>query len=307
MQDNCRPDIGGWDSGGDHVDGIAGPWAPVLRGSAADREAPAAMSGVGPAEGAGAVRSVLVAVRVLEGLARAGRPLGVTDLARLVGDGKGRVHRHLATLRRAGLVDQDPQTERYQLSWRMFQLGQAAIEQFDLKRVAEPALLALRDATHESVLLAVPAGEEGALVVHALEGAREVSVTVRPGNRVPAHCSAQGRVMLAFGPAERRARVLAREGLEAPTPMSITDPAMLRARLDLVRERLWDTAASETLIGVNVLAAPVLAGAQDALVGSIGVVGSVQHVQDPPAPAQLASVMEAAARVSRRLGSRRFA
>lgn len=253
-------------------------------------------------EGTAAVRSVLMAVRVLEAMALAGGPLRVSDLARRLNEPKGRVHRHLVTLRQAGLAAQDS-AERYHLTWRLFQIGQAAAEQFDLRRVAEPAMHRLRDAAGQTVLLAVPTGAEP-LVVHALEAPSKVSITVRPGNRPPLHCSAQGRIMLAFAPEDLLDRVLAGP-LEAPTPESLTDPAKLRARLAAVRDRLWETAPSETLLGINVLAAPIFA-AGDVLVGSLGVVGSVQFVRDPPEPAMLAALHQAAGEVSSALGGARY-
>ena len=253
--------------------------------------------------GTAAVRSVLMTVRLLEAMALAGRSLGVSDAARQLGEPRARVHRHLVTLKEAGLVAQDAASERYHLTWRLFQIGQAAAEHFDLRRVAEPAMHRLREAVGQSVLLAVPTG--GApMVVHALEASNNVSITVRPGNRPPLHSSAQGRVMLAFAPEEVRERVLAGP-LAAPTPESLTDPARLRARLALVRERLWDTAPSETLLGINVLAAPVFAGG-DVLVGTLGIVGSVQFVRDPPENAMLAALRDAAAEVSGALGSERY-
>ncbi|WP_439597099.1 IclR family transcriptional regulator [Falsiroseomonas sp.] len=251
-------------------------------------------------EGTTAVRSVLMAVRVLEAMALAGGPLRVSDLARHLGEPKGRVHRHLVTLRLAGLVAQEETTERYHLTWRMFQIGQAAGEQFDLKRVAEPAMHRLRDAVGQSVLLAVPTGGDP-LVVHALEAPNKVLISVQPGNRPPAHCSAQGRIMLAFGPAEARARSLAGP-LEKLTPHSLTDPAKLQARLEAVRARGWETAPQEALLGINVLAAPIFAAGQ-VLVGSLGLVGSVQFVQDPPDAAMLAALQEAAGEISARLGA----
>ncbi|NKE48107.1 IclR family transcriptional regulator [Roseomonas frigidaquae] len=254
-------------------------------------------------DGTAAVRSVLMAVRVLEAMALAGGPLRVSDLARRLAEPKGRVHRHLVTLRQAGLVAQEETTERYHLTWRMFQIGQAAGEQFDLKRVAEPAMHRLRDAVGQSVLLAVPTGGDP-LVVHALEAPNKVLISVQPGNRPPAHCSAQGRIMLAFGPAEALARTLGGT-LEALTPHSLTDPGQLRDRLELVRQRLWETAPSEALLGINLLAAPIFA-AGEVLVGSLGIVGSVQFVQDPPDAAMLAALHEAAGEISLRLGAARY-
>jgi DNA-binding IclR family transcriptional regulator len=110
--------------------------------------------------------------------------------------------------------------------------------------------------------------------------------------------------MLAFGTEDFVARVLAAP-LEAQTPESLTDPATLRARLAAVRARLWETAPSETLLGINVLAAPLFA-AGEVLVGSIGVVGSIQFVRDPPDPAMVAALHEAAGAISEALGGARY-
>lgn len=253
-------------------------------------------------EGTASVQSVLMAVRVLEAMALAGGPVRLADLARLLEQPKGRVHRHLVTLREAGLVAQEDATERYHLTWRMFRIGQAAGEHFDLKRVADPIMRRLRDAAGQSVVLAVPAA--GApLVVHALDAPNAVLISARPGHRPAIHCSAQGRVMLAFARAGEVARVLAGP-LPAATPASLVDVAALRARLDLVRQRLWDTAASETVLGVNALAAPIFA-ADGALVGTISLVGSVQFLPEPPLPGLIAAVLSAAADISAQLGATR--
>src|SRR5262245_20073759 len=81
--------------------------------------------------------SVAVVAQILDELAAAQQPLGVTQLARQLQHSKARMHRYLASLRRAGLVEQDAASERYRLGWKLFQLGEAAGQQFDLRRLAE--------------------------------------------------------------------------------------------------------------------------------------------------------------------------
>ena len=112
----------------------------------------------------GTIQSVVVATRVLEALAESRAAVGVTELARRLGEPKARVHRHLSTLRTVGLVDQDGATDRYRLGWKLFQFGEAAAEQFDLRRVAEPFLMQLRDVTKETAVLAVPVNGEPLVV-----------------------------------------------------------------------------------------------------------------------------------------------
>jgi DNA-binding IclR family transcriptional regulator len=77
----------------------------------------------------------------------------LTAFANHLGEPKARMHRHLSTLRILGYVDQDAQTECYKLSLKLAHIGQAAMDQFDLRRLAEPYMLKLRDLTGQTVVL----------------------------------------------------------------------------------------------------------------------------------------------------------
>ena len=107
---------------------------------------------------------------------------------------------------------------------------------------------------------------------------------MKPGNRPAAHCSAQGRIVLAFADEAVRDRQLRRK-LTAFTPQSIAEPDAVRRRLAAVRERLYEDAPNEVLTGINALAAPILRDG-DALVGMIGIVGSIQDIPSPALPQQ---------------------
>lgn len=246
----------------------------------------------------GTLDSVAMMVRVLDELALAEAPIGVTQLARQMGESKTRIYRYLSSLRRLGMVDQDPSTERYRLGWKLFQLGEAAAQQFDLGKLAEPYLKRLRDLTRVSALLSVPVNGE-ALVIASAEDDRKVSITVKPGNRPSAHASAQGRIVLAFSGPEVQKRALGRK-LEAFTPQSITDGAAVMRRLARIRERLYDDAPNETMLGINALSAPVLRGGNE-LAGMIGIVGSIQDIATPPEPRQIELVRGCAAALSEML------
>ena len=248
--------------------------------------------------------SVATVARVLEELANAPQAVGVTELARLLDTSKARVYRFLASLKQHGLVDQEHATERYRLGWRLFQLGERAGAQFDLRRIADPVLKHLRDRTGQSALLSVPFNGE-AVVVAAMDNAGGVCITVKPGNRPAPHCTAQGRLALAWATDAEVGRALDRE-LAAATPHSLVDAAAIRARLALVRQRLWEEAPNEALVGINVLAAPVLREGE-VLVGIIGLIGATSEVPSPPHPNQLALVQGAAAVLSGALGSGRYA
>jgi DNA-binding IclR family transcriptional regulator len=242
--------------------------------------------------------SVAVVAEILDELAAARQPLGVTQLARQLDHSKARMHRYLVSLKRLGLVEQDAASERYRLGWKLFQLGEAAGQQFDLRRLADPYLRRLRDLTGLTALLSVPVNGE-ALVIAAVESERNVCITVKPGNRPAAHCSAQGRIVLAFADEATQSRQL-RRALAALTPQSVAAPAAVRRRLADIRERLYEDAPNEVLTGINTLAAPILRKG-DELVGQIGIVGSIQDIPSPALAQQIDLVRGCAAALSEML------
>jgi len=246
------------------------------------------------------LESVGIVFRLLDELALARRPLGVTELAQIVGEPKPRVYRHLASMKQVGAVEQDPITEKYRLGAKLVVYGTAASEQFDLRAVADPYLTRLRDVTGQTAVLAV-ATHDSALVVAVAESTRSVVISVKPGNRPATHCSAQGRLVLAYLDQVAQQRVLRRK-LQKFTDRSMVDPAEIQARLAIIRERLYEDADGELLEGVNLLAAPIFRD-RDVLVGSIGVVGPSRDVPSPPTADLLNAIRSTAAELSIQLHS----
>jgi DNA-binding IclR family transcriptional regulator len=246
------------------------------------------------------IQSVVVAARVLEALAASSVPIRLTELARQLGEAKARVHRHLTTLRQLGFVDQDRASERYRLGWKLVNLGQAAAEQFEIRKLAEPYMLRLRELSRQTVVLSVPANGE-AMVAAVMESPNLVTISVRQGARLPAHASAQGRIVLAFAPEALQRRILGRK-LERHSPRTIVDPRKLRTRLERIRRQLYEIAPGDTLLGITTLAAPLFNN-DDELVGVVAIVGSDQFIPDPPDREQVALVRACAAAISARLNA----
>ena len=252
----------------------------------------------------GALDSVALIARMLDELAAAPAAMGVTELARALGESKARIHRNLFSLKSFGLVDQEHASEKYRLGWKLFQLGERAALQFDLRELAAPYLKRLRELTGQSALLSVPLNGE-ALVIAAADNEANVSITVKPGNRPAPHCSAQGRIALAFASTAQCERLLARQ-LTPLTPLSMIDPPKIRARLELIRKRLYEQAPNESMNGINVLAAPVLRDGGE-MVGIIAIVGSTQHIPAGPDATQLQLVQGCAAALSEMIGGTAYA
>ncbi|WP_051236849.1 IclR family transcriptional regulator [Ottowia thiooxydans] len=247
------------------------------------------------------VEAVKVAVRVLDELVLAQRAMGVTELADALQETKPRIHRHLSTLREMGLIEQDQSTERYRLGWRVFQLGEAAGAQFDLRSRAEPYLLQVRDELKETAVLAVPINGQP-MVIAAMDNIyARICISVKPGNRPLPHCSALGRLTLAFSPPKIQEALLSME-MPAETPQSMTEPARIRQRLSEVRAQFFEVCDNEVMLGVNTVAVPIFRNG-DVLAGALAIVGSIQHIPNPPRRHQIDVLQRCAAELSAQLNS----
>ena len=246
------------------------------------------------------IQSVVITGQIIEALAAAGQPMRLTALASQLGEPKAKMHRHLSTLKHLGFVDQDAKTETYRLGLKLVYIGQSAIDQFDLRRLAEPYMSRLRDLTRQTIVLSTPANGD-AIVNAVVESPNLVTISVRLGYRLPAHASAQGRLNLAFAPAAVQQRILARK-LQAFTPRTLVDPAMMRERLVQIRRELFDVSMDETLLGISAVAAPIL-NFDNELVGAIAIVGTTQDVHEPVDPEQLKLLRACTKAISMRLNS----
>jgi IclR family transcriptional regulator, KDG regulon repressor len=247
------------------------------------------------------IEAVVTTLSIIEHMAQARGPVGVSELAGAVDMPKPRIYRHLRTLVSRGYVTQEPDSEKYGLTMRLSHIGRAIAEQSGIHVEMHSVMPALRDRVHQSVVVG-QIEDGGVRVLDILRQPSAVEISSRPGTLFDFHCTAQGKVALAFGPPKLWRRVQ-RTPLRQWTETTITDLRRLKAEVDKVRKRRWAVAPGEVLSGINALAAPVF-DAGGALVATIGILGSIQHLASQPAPRLIAAVLEAASDFSRRLGYR---
>lgn len=254
-----------------------------------------------PAAGAADIQSVGLAIRILESLAENRAPIGVTDLANALGMTKARIYRHLRTLVTLGYVAQDPSTEKYRLGVRFFVLSRAIGELFELVPAARPVAQALVEEFKQTVVVSM-VEKNNIYVLEVFRSYSPVEIVTNPGAFLDIHATAQGKVALAYGPPELLERVESAP-LRAPTPRTITDPAVLRREVQKVRQRGWAIAPGESLEGVNAIAAPIF-DRNGALTGTLGIVGSIQFVPRTPSRRQIEAIVNAGKEISRSLGAK---
>lgn len=246
----------------------------------------------------GGVRSVQLAIDVLEAVAFSTDELGVTQIAERLNMTKGSVHRHLQTLVERGYLAQNPATSRYMIGPKSRLLARHAPEA-DLLHLAEGPMRQLRDALGQTVVLSEMT-PRGALVLSTVQGISPIEIGVRPGSELAFHATAQGKVMLAFAPRPFQARVLARP-MRRFTDKTIVSTRRIEQELHDATRLGYAAAPEEAMLGLNALAAPIF-DAQDACIAALAVVGSIQFLPEKPRPSDIVPLTDAARQISRKLG-----
>jgi DNA-binding IclR family transcriptional regulator len=258
------------------------------------------MSNGGQARDSGLIRSVDRAVSILDLLARDGWRAGA-EVARDLGVHRSTALRLLGTLERHNLVERDPRTAKYRLGRRLPQLASVVTGEIDLRFVARPVCERLASAVGETVTLDVLDGDEIVPIEQAAGSTAVISVNWL-GRRTPVHCTASGKVILAFGPASVRHRLLARS-LERKTPHTVVGRAELEGQLAAALEAGFARTFQELEMGLDAIAAPVHS-AEGAVVAAIDVSGPSHRLAEADRTELAELTREAAADLSRRLGYR---
>jgi len=215
------------------------------------------------------------AVALLDAFTPEDHELGLAELTERTGLAKASAHRVLADLVAAGLVERATGGE-YRLGSRLFELGMLASLERGLLEVAVPFLQDLYERTHETVHLGVLEGTE-VVYVSKLGGHRQARTPSRVGGRMPLHCTAIGKVLLAHSPPALLARVL-EQGLTRRTPRTITMPGLLREQLERAVETGIAFEHEESQVGLVCLAAPVF-DRDDRPVAAVSVTGLATRFQ----------------------------
>src|SRR4051794_163253 len=244
------------------------------------------------------LRSVNRALSALELVADAGE-LGVTELGRRLGVHKATASRLAATLAERGLLERDPQTDRYRLGFGLVRLAGAAMARLDLVSSARATLDDLAERTHETVTIGVLSHDD-VVSVDQVTGTRSIVSVSWVGKRTPLHTTSTGKVFLAFMGDDERERRLA-EPLEAATPRSVRSPETMRTQLAEIRRRGSAQTLEELEVGLNAVAAPVRQG-DGTVIAALSVSGPSFRLRPVDLPRIGQQTIEAADAVSRRLG-----
>ncbi len=246
------------------------------------------------------VQSVERTLDILESLVDFASEVGLVEISQAVTLPLATVHRLLGTLIRRGYVKQNRQNRKYSLGFRALQMGNDMRHRFSLRLEARPFLQRLMERTGESANLAVL--DDGEVVyIDQAQSSKILRMFTQLGNRVPAHSTGSGKVMLAFGAPDSADGVLRRYGMPRLTPHTIVDPGSFREELARIRAQGYALDDEEHEEGVRCLAVPVRDGSGQ-VVASLSVSGPVTRLGDQQIRDIATEVVDCGTQLSGRLG-----
>lgn len=177
--------------------------------------------------------TVLRALKVLEVVGETREAISAADVAQEIGADRSTTYRMLATLEDAGYVVRDESGRKFKLSFKVISLGRNLMAEDELDELIRAALRELAAKTQEAVNYSVLEGHETVIVMR-VKGSHLVSVDFQVGDRAAVHCTAIGKVLLAF---QSRAYIedVISHGLPLVAKNTITDPNVLRTELERIR------------------------------------------------------------------------
>ena len=192
---------------------------------------------------------------VLEALCMHG-DAGVTELSLKLGLGKSAIHRFLSALVKLGYVRKNSDNGKYYATLRVFQIGAMVRGRLRLVNLARPYMEELGRETHETINLGL--FEEGEVVyIDKVESVETLRIDLAVGRRVPAYCTALGKVFLANLPEEDLEAYLSRQNLRTLTKNTITSAGELRNGLEQVKADGFAIDNGELDEGIKCIAAPI--------------------------------------------------
>jgi DNA-binding IclR family transcriptional regulator len=241
------------------------------------------------------VRAVERAMQILSAFDSEHEDRGVSEIAQVTGLHKATAHRIMMTLLNGGYLERTPDGGRFRLGIRVVELGLGALSGLDLRRAAFPYMQQLVERFNETCDLGI-FDRSWVLYVEVVHSEHSLTIAARVGRHLPAHCTASGRVFLAFLAPEVVEPIL--DGpLEACTAKTITSPARLREELEATRQRGYALDDEEFEEGIRAVSAPIR-NIDGNVVAALSMPGPVHRMPPQRIPEIVDALVEAANAIS---------
>lgn len=205
------------------------------------------------------IKSIIKSLDLLELLSDNMKEMGITEISKDLHMGISTVYRILTTLKYRGYVIQNQHTLKYTLGIQSFILGSKVQSATNLVDLVTPFLQKLSQKTNESINFSILEDRE-VVCLSKIESPEVLRTDIKIGARLPAHCTAVGKALLAFLPERKLTMIYGEDNikLHTPTPNSISSVMELKKCLKKIKKDGYATDKEEFKTGINCLGVPIL-------------------------------------------------
>jgi DNA-binding IclR family transcriptional regulator len=226
--------------------------------------------------------------------------LTLQELSQLTTIPKTTVFRILYTLENQGVIEREGDT--YKIGFRVIKLGMAALSKMELRNIVIPFLYGLSIELGETSHLAV-LSDNKSLIIEVCDSPHPVKISSRPGTSVSLHCSATGKILLAFVVgSESIGDFFQGVTMEKRTENTITEIDTLKRELEKIRVQGYAVDNEEFYENVRCLAAPIQ-NAFGKTVAAIGITATTIRFKKDRIPSVSKEVIKVAREISKKLGA----
>lgn len=246
------------------------------------------------------VQSVDRTLTILEVLSDYSDGLGITEISDRVSLHKSTVFRLLATLIQKGYVVQESESNKYKITFKLFELGSKKVNTLDLLKSSKVFTKRLMESVNEVVHLIVR--EENDIVyIDKVEANNTISMASRIGKRNPMYCTATGKAILAFLPEEEVLKVWNGSKIVKLTENTITDFILYKKELHIIKENGYAIDNEENELGVRCIGSPIFNIRGD-VVGAISISGPINRMTEDKLEFISKEVIKYAGLISKEIG-----
>jgi DNA-binding IclR family transcriptional regulator len=241
-------------------------------------------------------------VAILDLLGASDDSLSLAEICHRMELRKSTAHRALMALERTGLIERAPGS-RYRLGLKLYDMGNRAVEQIDLRARVHPYLRRLALRVGEIVHLGV-LHKTRVVYIDKIEPInRRVCISSRTGTSNPVYSTSLGKAMLAFLPPAEAAQIIDEIRFTTFTSKTLSSREELSTALDRVRRRGYAIDDEEMEIGTRCVGAPILDANQRAI-AAVSVSGAATRLAAHCVPGIAEHVIRCSKEISAALGAR---
>jgi IclR family transcriptional regulator, KDG regulon repressor len=247
------------------------------------------------------LKSVNKAFEVLDCFKHNSSDYSINELARKLRVSKGTIHRIIITAQKCGYIEQNPETQRYQLGMKVFELGSVVAKRMNLRDESKPFLKNLSELTGETSFIVIRNGYE-AVGIDRVEGHNYLRMLfLEIGKTMPLYIGAGPKVLLAHMNDDEIDRYIRKSELTRWTKYTVVDPEKIWEDIHSIREKGFALSMEDVTMGAAAVGAPIR-NEHEKVIGAVSISGSSIHYEGENLVRLVDAVKDAGVEISRRMG-----